>query len=664
MIHTNHLLRKSGHLFLGIQRKFHPSLSHRYRIQRSISLTSKFFNEDQNGGDIANSSNISLRPNKLTLPSEIYNVTRENAVLRKEYDNEICWENMMPSSEHSTTSTDPSFNDSDSNCDGDDAKKKNPDKNYILTKDSMAVNAAAIQKPKLQSIPRTFTEETDFNDFGPPMDYSPYDTYLNESDYAGNEELPGFTEKEQSIQQNRRYTEGTVIIPSTHDSEIMSLGSQLPIPKLDGENKENKENIESTSSSLGKSESVEAASLIQPLSKHVAFITDIPSLILERDRLESDIFEINDNQQFNINSPRQVSKVLFGVATESTNKDTLEAMASAHRGTKTKMAGLILQFRKVLRNINKLEKQQKAKNDGTYVYNVFDNEKNSDGQVHNPNYHSLSEQNNSSKGNPEKVSPLLLVDASAYIFRAYYAMPPIHRSDGMPTGATLGFCSMINRIILDPLLRKERPKLILVFDSKDGSNFRKSLYPDYKANRKPCPEDLVPQFAFIKEAAEAYGIIQFEASGYEADDVIATLTTKAKEQGCDISILTGDKDLMQLITNNEEEIPNEIGEEVTRRSHTVNMIDPMKMVVFDHDGVLKKWGVAPEQLIDLLSLAGDSADNIPGVPGIGPKTAATLIQRFGSLEEIIENVDDIKQKGRRESIKKNAHLVRSFNTMI
>jgi len=261
-------------------------------------------------------------------------------------------------------------------------------------------------------------------------------------------------------------------------------------------------------------------------------------------------------------------------------------------------------------------------------------------------------------------SPLLLVDASAYIFRAYYSMPPIHRSDGMPTGATLGFCSMINRIILDPLLRKERPKLILVFDSKDGNNFRKSLYPDYKANRKPCPEDLVPQFAFIKEAAKAYGIIQFEASGYEADDVIATLTTKAKDQGCDISILTGDKDLMQLITNNEEEIPNEIGEEVTRRSHTVNMIDPMKMVVFDHDGVLKKWGVAPEQLIDLLSLAGDSADNIPGVPGIGPKTAATLIQQFGSLEEIIKNADDIKQKGRRESIKKYTHLARLSRKLV
>ena len=338
MIHTSHLLRKSGHVFLGIQRHFHPSLSHRHRIQRSISATSKKFDEEQNGGDIANSSNISPISSKSTRPSEIYN--------------EIFLENMEPSSEHSTTPTDPSFNDSDSNFDGNDAKKKNPDENYFLTKDSMAINAVVIQKPKLQSIPRTYTEETDFNDFGPPMDYSPYDTYLNENDYAGNEELPGVTEKEQSIQDNRRYSEimslgsqlpipksdsenkesienntylnendyaGNEELPGVTEkeqsiqdnrrySEIMSLGSQLPIPKSDSENKEN---IENSSSSLGKSESVEAASLVQSSSKHVAFITDIPSLILERDRLESDIFEINGNQQFNINSPRQVSKGEF-----------------------------------------------------------------------------------------------------------------------------------------------------------------------------------------------------------------------------------------------------------------------------------------------------------------------------------------------------------------
>ncbi len=143
--------------------------------------------------------------------------------------------------------------------------------------------------------------------------------------------------------------------------------------------------------------------------------------------------------------------------------------------------------------------------------------------------------------------PLLLIDASAYIFRAYHAIPPLHRSDGTPTGALHGVCRMLQNLLLTRLLRGDRPRVVLAFDYK-GPNFRHDLYSAYKANRGPCPEDLVPQFELIREAADAFGVVQVEAEGYEADDVIATLTRQALREGVDVDILSGDKDLMQLIT--------------------------------------------------------------------------------------------------------------------
>lgn len=143
--------------------------------------------------------------------------------------------------------------------------------------------------------------------------------------------------------------------------------------------------------------------------------------------------------------------------------------------------------------------------------------------------------------------PLLLIDASAYIFRAYHAIPPLHRSDGTPTGALHGVCRMLQNLLLNRLLKGERPRVVLAFDFK-GPNFRHSLYSEYKANRGPCPEDLVPQFELVREAADAFGLAQVEAEGFEADDVIATLARRALDDGVDVDILSGDKDLMQLIT--------------------------------------------------------------------------------------------------------------------
>jgi DNA polymerase-1 len=246
--------------------------------------------------------------------------------------------------------------------------------------------------------------------------------------------------------------------------------------------------------------------------------------------------------------------------------------------------------------------------------------------------------------NPDDVSsdPLLLVDTSAYIYRAYYTMPPLHRTDGMPIGAVMGFCNMLNRLVMERMLDGECPRLVLVLDAP-GQTFRKEMYPLYKANRAEAPMDLIPQFQLIREAATAYGIVQLEASGYEADDVIATLCDMAANQGknLNVHILSGDKDLMQLITTEDDE---------ERTGGFVQMIDPMTMNRIDHDAVIEKWGVSSDKLGDLLALAGDSADNIPGVPGIGPKIAATLIQEYGSLDNLLDNLDSIKQKARKQKL--------------
>ena len=345
--------------------------------------------------------------------------------------------------------------------------------------------------------------------------------------------------------------------------------------------------------------------------------SSLDQLLARLKELEQAIYTKNNGKKFNINSPKQVSTILFGNADQSTNKDVLETMG----GAGNIMADLIFQHRQRKQEIKRMERKETVASSGKTV-TAFSK--------------TVSETETNSN------DPLLLVDASAYIFRAYFSMPPLHRGDGMPVGAVMGFCNMLNRLILTRMLAGESPRLVLVYDAK-GKNFRHDLYPEYKANRPERPMDLIPQFDLIREAATAYGIPGMEATGFEADDVIATLATLALAEGIDTHILTGDKDLMQLVTS-----PGD--------APYVHMIDPMSMSRIDHDAVVEKWGVPPELIGDILALAGDAADNIPGVPGIGPKIAATLLEEYGSLEGVFEQVDNVKQKARREKLIENQHL--------
>ena len=312
--------------------------------------------------------------------------------------------------------------------------------------------------------------------------------------------------------------------------------------------------------------------------------------------MESQIYKLNNDEKFNINSPKQVARVLFGETgmNESTNKDVLEAMASAGN----EMAASIYKFRKLSREhkkeVKRMEQQERGDKKNDYYGNLArrdaavrrdsddmasdasrmdattkseadgngENNKSADFEVYEAatpkqeedlNGKSASElglePSTSANSSPthRRREPLLLIDASAYIYRSYYAIPPLHHSDGTPTGAVHGVCRMLQNLLLNRLLKGDRPRVVLAFDSK-GKNFRHEVYPEYKANRGSCPEDLVPQFAFVKDAADAFGVVQVEAAGYEADDVIATLTRQALEEGVDVDILSGDKDLMQLIT--------------------------------------------------------------------------------------------------------------------
>lgn len=338
---------------------------------------------------------------------------------------------------------------------------------------------------------------------------------------------------------------------------------------------------------------------------------EISSLEQSLKALEQDIYQQNNGNQFNIQSPKQLSEVLYGVPGQTTNKETLEAMA----GGGNRMASLVLQYRDTKQKIKRLARKLESAEKGTLVRSASTVKRNDETQ---------------------SADPLLLVDASAYIFRAYYSMPPIHRSDGLPTGAVMGFCNMLNRLVLNRLIGGETPRLVLVFDAK-GKTFRHERYNQYKANRAEAPMDLIPQFALIREAAIAYGIPQIEAPSYEADDVIATLSVMATSEGIDTNILSGDKDLMQLISPE-------------GASPCVSMIDPMTMSRVTSKEVYEKWAVQPEGLGDVLALCGDTADNVPGVKGIGPKIAASLINDFGSLANLLENIQSVKQKSRREKL--------------
>ena len=243
-----------------------------------------------------------------------------------------------------------------------------------------------------------------------------------------------------------------------------------------------------------------------------------------------------------------------------------------------------------------------------------------------------------SKQNNDKV---YLVDGSAYIFRAFHALPPMSRTDGTPVNAVFGFTKMLAKLIED----SKAKYLAVIFDTSKKT-FRTEIYPQYKANRPPPPDELIPQFNLIREATRAYSLPCLEMEGFEADDLIATYTNLAIEQGFEVTIVSSDKDLMQLIQNG------------------VQMLDPMKNRSIGVNEVVEKFGVGPEKVIEAQALAGDSADNVPGVPGIGVKTAAQLLQEYGDLETLLKRAPEIKQPKRRQALLDNAVLARISRELV
>ena len=227
---------------------------------------------------------------------------------------------------------------------------------------------------------------------------------------------------------------------------------------------------------------------------------------------------------------------------------------------------------------------------------------------------------------------LHLIDGSAFIFRAYHALPPLTRkSDGLPIGAVSGFCNMLHRYV-EGNTGPDAPTHVAVIFDHSGKSFRNDLYAQYKANRPPAPEDLRPQFPLTRDATRAFNIACKEIEGFEADDIIATLACQAREAGGRCTIISSDKDLMQLVGDG------------------VEMLDAMKNKRIDRDGVYEKFGVGPERVVDVQALAGDSVDNVPGAPGIGIKTAALLINEYGSLDELLDRAEEIKQPKRRQTL--------------
>ncbi|YCI02174.1 DNA polymerase I [Ensifer sp. D2-11] len=244
---------------------------------------------------------------------------------------------------------------------------------------------------------------------------------------------------------------------------------------------------------------------------------------------------------------------------------------------------------------------------------------------------------------------LFLVDGSGFIFRAFHAIPPLNRkSDGLPVNAVAGFCNMLWKLLTDARdtsVGVTPTHLAVIFDYS-SKTFRNGLYDQYKANRTAPPEDLIPQFGLIRHATRAFNLPCIEKEGYEADDLIATYARLAEEAGADVTIVSSDKDLMQLVTPK------------------VSMYDSMKDKQITVPDVIEKWGVPPEKMIDLQAMTGDSTDNVPGIPGIGPKTAAQLLEEYGNLDTLLARAGEIKQQKRRESIIANADLARLSRELV
>ena len=237
---------------------------------------------------------------------------------------------------------------------------------------------------------------------------------------------------------------------------------------------------------------------------------------------------------------------------------------------------------------------------------------------------------------------LYLVDGSGFIFRAFHALPPLTRGDGTPVNAVLGFTNMLMKLLAD----RRAEAVAVIFDTRRETNFRTALYPAYKANREAPPPELVPQFALVREATRAFGVPALEMEGYEADDLIAAYARLAQAAGRPVTIVSSDKDLMQLV------------------GPGVAMLDPIKNRSIGPDEVFEKFGVPPEKVVDVQSLAGDSTDNIPGVPGIGIKTAAALITEYGDLDTLLARAGEIKQPKRRESLLNFADQARLSRTLV
>ena len=238
----------------------------------------------------------------------------------------------------------------------------------------------------------------------------------------------------------------------------------------------------------------------------------------------------------------------------------------------------------------------------------------------------------------QKTDHFYLIDGSGYIFRAYYALPPLSRkSDGLPTGAVSGFCSMLFKLLEDSKSNQNLQKpthFAVIFDSA-RKTFRNEIYSDYKANRSEAPDDLAPQFEYIRKSVLAFNLPSVDLPNYEADDLIATYVDQILKKGAKVTIVSSDKDLMQLYKKG------------------VRIFDPMKNKFITDDDVVKKFGVDASKVIDVQSLAGDSSDNVPGVPGIGVKTAAELINKYGTLENLLKSAHEIKQNKRRETLIEN-----------
>ncbi len=242
---------------------------------------------------------------------------------------------------------------------------------------------------------------------------------------------------------------------------------------------------------------------------------------------------------------------------------------------------------------------------------------------------------------------LYLVDGSGFIFRAYHALPPLTRkSDGLPIGAVSGFCNMLWKLLVDMQAQAEGPTHLAVIFDHSEKTFRNQLYAQYKAHRPPAPEDLVPQFPLVREATRAFGVPSLELPGYEADDLIAAYACKVRDAGGEVTIVSSDKDLMQLV------------------GPQVSMLDTMKNLKIGHDQVIEKFGVPPDKVVDVQALCGDSVDNVPGAPGIGVKTAALLINEYGDLDTLLARAGEIKQPKRRDTLIEFADQIRLSRELV